>query len=93
MLAVYQLTLVGTIVGILWMVTMLMNATTSLEESRDSLDSDDPLEYDSIERGVAERFNEFFFAATDGCSGMNTHCVSAYNISRCEICLVLGVCE
>jgi hypothetical protein len=69
-LALYQLALLATIIGDIWMVTKLVIIVRDLETSYDNLKhTDDFLDYSFIEVGVADRFNEFFFSAAATCTG------------------------
>jgi hypothetical protein len=70
-MALYQLTLLLTIIGDIWVVTRLMVYVQSLEDADASLlvgAPSGPLPYDSLEEDVADRFNQFFFGATESCA-------------------------
>lgn len=97
-LALYQLTLLLTILGDVWVVARLLTYVQSFEKAVDSLElgvlSAD-LPYDSLESSVAERFNQFFFSATTTCtdakfilfwSWVDDHCEGVVTQDTCMGC-------
>ena len=97
-LALYQLTLVLTIIGDIWAVTRLMTYVKSFENAEDSLAlgvQSNTLPYDSFESSVADRFNQFFFSATTTCvdakfiffwSWVDDHCGGVITQEDCMGC-------
>mmetsp|Transcript_16061 Transcript_16061/g.26945 ORF Transcript_16061/g.26945 Transcript_16061/m.26945 type:complete len:282 (-) Transcript_16061:2515-3360(-) len=95
-MALYQLTLLLTIVGDIWAVTRLMTYVKSFEEADESLaPGAQPLPYDSLEASVADRFNQFFFSATTTCtdakfiffwSWVDDHCEGVVTQNACMGC-------
>lgn len=95
-MALYQLTLLLTIVGDIWAVTRLMTYVKSFEEADESLaPGAQPLPYDSLEASVADRFNQFFFSATTTCtdakfiffwSWVDDHCEGVVTQDACMGC-------
>ena len=71
-IGLFELILLGTLITELWVVIRMASAVTSLEDSRDSLreNPNDTNTYDSLEKNIAVRFNDFFFGAVSGCYGI-----------------------
>jgi hypothetical protein len=55
----------------LFVIVKLASAVESLQTSLDAIEADPDAEvpYEGVENSVAERFNDFFFGAVDGCYG------------------------
>jgi hypothetical protein len=95
-MALYQAALLLTIIGNIWAVTRLMTYAKSLEEAEQSLaPGREPLQYDSLESSVADRFNQFFFSAATTCtdpkfiffwSWVDDHCQGVVSQSDCMAC-------
>lgn len=97
-MALYQVTLLLTIIGDVWAVTRLVTYVQSFEDADDSLGLGTPsslVEYDSLETSVADRFNQFFFSATTTCtdakfiffwSWVNDHCEGVVTQDSCMGC-------
>jgi hypothetical protein len=97
-MALYQLTLVLTIIGDIWAVTRLMTYVKSFEDAEYSLSQGVELSeflYDSLETTVADRFNQFFFSATTTCtdakfiffwSWVDDHCEGVITQESCMGC-------
>lgn len=97
-MALYQLTLVLTIIGDIWAVTRVMTYVKSFEDVEDNLAmgvKSSDLPYDSIESSVADRFNQFFFSATTTCtdakfiffwSWIDDHCEGVLTQQDCMGC-------
>lgn len=95
-MALYQVTLLLTIIGDIWIVTKLWAFLQSFERAEESLEpGNEPLPYDSLETAVAERFNQFFFSATTTCtdakfiffwSWVDDHCDGVLTQESCMGC-------
>lgn len=97
-LAIYQLTLLLTIIGDIWAVSKLMSYVQSFEDADSALAQGTPsseLLYDTIEAATADRFNQFFFSATTTCtdakfiffwSWVNDHCDDVLTQDTCMGC-------
>ncbi|CAE7669480.1 unnamed protein product [Symbiodinium microadriaticum] len=95
-LALYQLSLLATIIGNLWMVTKLIILVRGLDATYSDLTSaDDTVDYGRFEEAVADRFNEFFFSAAATCtdskyawfwSWVDDHCPVSIGQARCMAC-------
>jgi hypothetical protein len=55
----------------LYVIVKLATAVESLQTSLDTIEADNNAElpYEGVENSVAERFNDFYFGAVDGCYG------------------------
>lgn len=95
-MALYQLTLLLTILGDVWIVTRLLVYLNTFEDALESLDpGNEPLPYDSLEMSVVDRFNQFFFSATTTCtdakfvffwSWIDDHCDGVLTQDSCMGC-------
>lgn len=96
--ALYQLTLLLTIIGSVWAVTKILGYVKSFEAADDELSLGTPssqVVYDSIESSTAYRFNQFFFSATSTCTDpkfiffwgwINDHCEDVVTQDDCMGC-------
>jgi hypothetical protein len=74
-MAVFQVVVVGAVVGVIYMLCTAIIAVYSLRSTLSSIDSsttEEP-EYTALEVTFAKRFNSFYFAALDSC-GMCSSC-------------------
>ena len=97
-LALYQLTLLLTIIGDVWAVSKLMTYVKSFEDADAALAQGIPsseVVYDTLESSTANRFNQFFFSATTTCtdakfiffwSWVNDHCDDVLTQNSCMGC-------
>lgn len=95
-LTIYQLCLVGTIVGDIFLVTILLVTRNSLDDQLDGIaENDGYVEYNELERQISDRFNDFFFSATESCTDTKTltfwswvddHCPEAMDTANCQGC-------
>lgn len=112
-LALYLAILIATIIADIWVVFITMSTANGLQETRDDLltESDDlteseiliyneQVEMTQIEEKISSRFNEFFFAATQGCtdagytffwSWVNEHCDESLSQESCQQCTAVGL--
>lgn len=95
-MALYQLTLLLTIIVCIWVVSRLLIYLKIFEDANDSLaPGSEPVPYDSLETSVADRFNQFFFSATTTCtdpkfiffwSWVDDHCEGVITQESCMGC-------
>lgn len=96
MLAVYQLTLIGTIIAVLYVASTLLIMTRSFRATYDSLGtSSETYDFDVYESGIAKRFNEFYFSSIQTCTDskyaffwgfIQDHCPTEMNLINCMKC-------
>jgi hypothetical protein len=68
-LAIYMLLLFGILALDIWVLITLTNTISSISNTKEALSSGISIDYDSFEEKLSSKFNEFFFAATESCSG------------------------
>lgn len=96
MLALYQLSLIGTIIAVLYIVSTLIIMTRSFRATYDSLGtSSESFDFDVYETAVARRFNEFYFSSIQTCTDskyaffwgfVQDHCPIEMSFTNCAKC-------
>lgn len=88
-----MIVLLLSLVAELYVIVKLATAVDSLQTSLDAVDADPNavVPYESVEKSVASRFNDFYFGATDGCYGKTFHAMHHDKLlgTSCAYCDIL----